>query len=91
MCHSLTCSEGTVGGMRRYLDAAESFKYASGFINDGADSGCLGTLGVELILHQGDKLLSCLVRAIFIQDMVEIQEKCAQILDLLTALFYYRG
>lgn len=70
----------------RELDASEPLEHAVGLVDDGAHCGRLGALGIELILHEGDELLARLVRAVFVEDVVEIEEERAQVLHFLAAL-----
>jgi hypothetical protein len=70
----------------RQLDAPQPLERALGLVDDGPDGGRLRALGVELVLHEGDELLAGLVRAVLVEDVVEVEEEGAQVLDFLAAL-----
>jgi hypothetical protein len=80
----------TDGGIRWQLDAPQPFQHALGFIGDGADGGRLGPFGVQLVLHQSDELLTGLMWAVFVQDMVEVEEERAEVLNLFASLWVKR-
>ena len=68
------------------VNAPQSFEHAFCLVDDGADGGCLGAFGVQLVLHKCDELLAGLVRSVFVDNVVEVEEKCAYVLDLVVAL-----
>ena len=75
----------------RQLDAPEPLEHALRLVDHGADGGRLGALGVQLVLHEGDELLAGLVGAVLVQDVVEVEEEGADVLDLVGALGFRRS
>ncbi len=80
--------QGAVGGfcLLRHIHATQTFKHAIRLVNNTADGLSLLALGIQLVLHHSDQLLARLVRAVLVENMVKVEEKCLEVLNLLGPL-----
>lgn len=75
-----------LAGAGRDLDATKALEDASRLVYNAAYGGRLGALIVQLRLHQGNKLLPRLMRAVLVDNVVEVEQVGVQILDFLGPL-----
>lgn len=73
-------------GNLRDSQTSQSIKDPSSLIHLRPDSHGFRSRTIKVLLHQCDGTLASLVRSILVEDVVEIDEKGAQVLDLLLGM-----